>query len=76
MCMLLSCVVGVIIGIVIGYFIRRHHTIGNLRIDHSDTDDYPYVFLEMDSSSGGICWISRQKYIVLKVLVKNYISQE
>jgi hypothetical protein len=74
--MLLSCVIGVIIGTLISYFVRRHYTIGNLRIDNSDIDDSPYMFLEMDSSNGGVRWISKQKYIVLNVLVKDYISHE
>lgn len=74
--MLLSCVIGVIIGVLISYFIRRHYTIGNLRIDNSDIDDGPYMFLEMDSSNGGVGWISKQKYIVLKVLVNDYITHK
>jgi len=78
--MLLSCAIGVIIGVLISYFIRRHYIfinpIGNLRIDNSDIDDGPYMFLEMDSSNGGVEWISKQKYIVLKVLVNNYITHE
>ena len=76
MSMLLSCTIGVIIGFLISYFIRKHYTIGNIRIDNSDINDDPYLFLEMDSSNGGVRWISKQKYIVLKVLVKDYISHE
>ena len=74
--MLLSCAIGVIIGDLISYFIRKHYTIGNLRIDNSDIDDGPYMFLEMDSSNGGVEWISKQKYIVLKVLVNDYITHK
>ena len=74
--MLLSCAIGVIIGFLISYFVRKHYTIGNLRIDNSDINDGPYLFLEMNSSNGGVEWISKQKYIVLKVLVKDYISHE
>lgn len=74
--MLLSCAIGVIIGVLISYFIRRYYTIGNLRIDNSDIDDGPYMFLEMDSSNGGVGWISKQKYIVLKVLVNDYITHK
>ena len=74
--MLLSCAIGVIIGFLISYFVRKYYTIGNLRIDNSDINDGPYLFLEMDSSNGGVEWIIKQKYIVLKVLVKDYISHE
>ena len=74
--MLLSCAIGVIIGVLISYFIRRHYTIGNLRIDNSDINDSSYLFLEMNSSNGGVEWISKQKYIVLKVLVKDYITHK
>ena len=73
----IAIIVCLICGYTLGYSFgnNKRKPIGTLRVDSSDPDG-PYLFLEMDSSNGGVGWISKQKYIVLKVLVKDYISHE
>jgi hypothetical protein len=46
---------------------------GTLRIDSSDPDDGPYLFLEL---SGSPSIIAQKKYVKLKVGTKSYISHE
>lgn len=46
---------------------------GNLRIDQSDPDDRPYMFLELHRSYDKL--ISK-KHVLLKVRKENYISQD
>lgn len=66
-----------ILGLMIGYvskkFVDNIETVGNLRIDNSDPDDGPYLFLELETNPESI---KRKKYITLKVVAKNYISQK
>lgn len=76
MYIMMSCIIGVVVGILANSIVVKNHRIGNLRIDNSDTNDNPYIFLEMDSSTGGTKLISKKKYIVLNVVVKDYISHE
>lgn len=73
---LIFCIVGFIIGLIFSYLIVKHYTIGNLRLDNSDPEEEPYMFLELDSSLHNVNWIGKQKFVVLKVLLKNYISQK
>lgn len=56
------------------YFRRRKNNklIGTLRLDTSD--DTPYLFLELEE--GGMDKIKKNKFVVLKVSLENYISRE
>jgi hypothetical protein len=47
-------------------------SIGNLRIDRSDTDSQ-YLFLELDRGVGDI---SKKEFITLRVKNQNYTSQK
>ncbi len=67
-------VVGIIIGIVFGRQVFRRDVIGSLRVDQSDPDSGPYLFLEL--SHIGANAIYKKKYVVLKVNIKDYISHE
>lgn len=46
--------------------------IGTLRIDTSDPDG-PFMFLELSKDVNAV---ASKKYVVLKVNLKNYISQK
>ena len=46
---------------------------GALRIDRSDPDEAPYIFLELKESPQAL---ERSKYVTLEVIAKNYISQD
>lgn len=60
---------GVVIGIGIAMIIFRAYFIGTLRIDKSDPNEEPYMFLELDKGIGDI---SSKKHIVLRVSTNNY----
>ena len=46
----------------------------HLRVDESDPDSGPYLFLELDRS--GADAIYKQRYVRLRVELKNYISHK
>lgn len=64
---------GIVIGIGISIIIFRAYFIGTLRIDKSDPNEEPYMFLELDKGIGDI---SSKKHVVLRVSTKNYISHK
>lgn len=65
-------VVGVFIGIVFEKS-RRDESIGDLRIDESDPEDGPYLFLELNTRPDNI---KTRKRVTLNVKVENFISQK
>lgn len=65
--------VGIAMGIVLHMVISRIKSVGTLRVDNSDPDDEPYLFLEL---SKDISFIKRKKCVVLKVNLKSYIPHE
>lgn len=69
----LGFITGVIIGCYIHSVFNKEETIGNLRIDESDPDDRPYLFLELEHDPDSI---KRRKRVTLNVRVENYISQK
>ena len=65
--------IGILVGCVVTLFIFRMRSVGSLRIDTSDPDDGPYLFLELLKDVGVVC---QRKYITLKVNTKNFIPHE
>lgn len=65
--------IGVIAGVVLQTVISQLKSAGTLRVDDSDPDDGPYLFLEL---SKNISFIRRKKYVVLKVDPKSYIPHK
>lgn len=65
--------IGAAIGCMVMKFATRKRPIGRLRIDRSDPDDQPYMFLELYKNVGDI---SKQKNVTLEVSNENYISQK
>lgn len=72
---IIGVVLGVVIGCVIGRFVYRSKPIGNLRIDTSDPDDGPYLFLELSSESTPNL-LKLKKYVTLEVKAENYVSHK
>ena len=70
--LILCVIIGVVIGVVFGRQVFRKDTVGSLRVDQSDPDSGPYLFLEL--SHKGVDAIYKKKYVVLKVVLKDYIS--
>ena len=66
---LLGFMVGIVSFLV--YLIVR--SVGTLRVDQSDPTEQPYLFLELDKSVENII---KEKYVLFKVIKKNFISQE
>ena len=51
----------------------ENQSVGHLRIDRSEPDEPPRPFLELHGST--IESISQKKYVMLKVVNKNYLSR-
>ena len=72
---IIALAAGILIGIFVGMVWRgtylKSHAIGALRVDHSDPDG-AYLFLEL---KGDPSYIEKEKYVMLKVKVENFISQ-
>ena len=71
---ILGILIGVAVGLVLARFIFREKTIGSLRIDESDPDSGPYLFLELDDPPSDAFY--EKDYVRLRVDLKNYISQK
>lgn len=75
---IVALVIGVLIGCCIGMVWRgtylKTNSIGNLRVDHSDTDG-GYLFLELNPDQS-LRTIERANYVILRVRVENIVSQK
>jgi hypothetical protein len=65
--------IGVLIGCILTIIIFRTRSVGSLRIDTSDPDDSPYLFLEL---SKDIREIYKKKYVMMKVNFKSFIPHK
>jgi hypothetical protein len=61
-------VLGVLAGIAIAKSTFDKYTAGSLIINTSDSDDGPYLFLDLDEDINSI---SKHKSVTFKILVKN-----
>lgn len=71
--MIIAFLLGVLIGIIIYAIAVKTASVGTLRIDQSDPEDSPYLFLELNKNVG---IITSKKYVIMKVERKNYISHD
>lgn len=72
---LLFCtIIGIIVGVLFGRRVFQKDVVGSLRVDQSDPDSGPYLFLEI--YKGNVEKIMKRKYIKLKVDIKNYTSRK
>lgn len=63
-------------GALVGAFfvhVFKPKTIGYLRVDRSDPDERPYLFLELTE---GLDQVLRQKEVVMKVKIQDYIPHK
>ena len=72
---IIGSIVGILIGILSTWLVFRitRRSMGTLRVDQSDPDDEPYLFLELNSN---VDTIKKQKHVIFDVNVENYISQK
>lgn len=71
--MIIVFLLGVLIGTIIYAIAVKTASVGTLRIDQSDPEDSPYLFLELEK---GLHTFSSKKYVTMKVKRENYISQD
>lgn len=64
---ILICIIVAIIYVKIRYF-------GVLRVDTSDPEEPPYLFFEVSKSMDAI--LKKERFVVLKILPKNYVSHD
>lgn len=74
MSLIIVLLIGVVIGMLISRFIFREKPVGSLRVDESDPDSGPYLFLELDPNNADA--IYKQRYVRLRVELRNYISHK
>lgn len=65
--------IGFLLGGFFMYALYGGEPIGTLRIDTSDPDDGPYLFLELSKNPN---LIRSKKYVTLKVNSNDYISRK
>ena len=66
-------VIGVLFGFIFAVLLQKRKKIGTLRMDRSDPNEAPYLFLELDPD--GMGKINRVKTVVLRVRLENYIPR-
>ena len=76
----MSKITKIILAIIIVFIIflvlsLKQKPIGTLRIDSSDPDDGPYLFLELNQSIADVK-LQDKKFVVLAVDATNYLSQK
>lgn len=79
----IATMLGVLIGLAIGLYIGvsrmqkavENNSVGDLRIDRSIPDDPPRPCLEIYAGNT-IDSISQKKFVILKVINKNYIPRD
>ena len=64
---------GFMVGFFILYIIFCLKSVGSLRIDRSDSEDKPYLFLELYKN---IECLLNEKYVILKINIKNFIPRK
>lgn len=65
--------VGFLVGCVVGVVARRRKPIGSLRVDASDPDDGPYLFLELTKP---VSDVSKRKRVTLTVDTDDYLPRK
>ncbi len=61
------------VGIVVGVAITCQRPAGDLRVDHSDPSDGPYLFLELDTDVRNVM---KKKYVIFRVKIKDFLPQK
>ena len=69
----LYIIIGILIGVVVTVLIFRRHSVGTLQIDTSDPDGPPLMFAKLSKS---VSDVMHKKYVVMRVVVEDIISQK
>lgn len=68
-----AMIIGIAIGFSFGKAKYHQWPIGDLRVDQSDPDSPPQLFLELDKN---VPTVMTKKYVVLRVKVEDFIPHE
>ena len=66
--------VGFIFGLVMSWLLRRGRYAGVLRLNRSDSDEAPYLFLLVEPN-GGMDKIMRGGEVIFKAETKNFVAR-
>ena len=66
--LIIAGLIGIVLGFSIFLIISQKNMIGNLRVDSSDLEDDPYLFLELETD---VKSISRKKYVFMCLATQN-----
>ena len=55
--LMIGLLIGIMVGVLLSRFIFREKPVGSLRVDESDPDSGPYLFLELDRSGADAIYI-------------------
>lgn len=66
-------ITGILVGIGIALFSFGANAIGTLRVDRSDPNEPPYLFVELSEDVGSLM---KKKYVLFKINIKNYIPHK
>lgn len=72
---IITLLCGIVVGVVVTKIVTRPKPIGFLRIDESDPDDGPYLFLELSPDSAPQM-LKKKKYVTMKIKVENFLSHD
>lgn len=70
---MLLCILSFILGLLLGSHRTKTLPVGTLRIDHSEPDEAPLLFLELSTDPR---YIMREKQVVLDISTESYLSQK
>lgn len=78
MWLMIGCIVGIIVEFGISWFILWRHDkkfcVGTLRVDRSDPDEAPYLFLELEQD--GMDKIHKNKTVTFNVDLNSYLPRK
>lgn len=69
----IGLIAGALIGFALAIILKKEKPIGTLRVDRSDPDEAPYLFLELEQN--GMERIRQSKTVVLKVDLNGYLPR-
>ncbi len=64
---------GFALGYAVAKVIMKEEPVGYLRVDTSDPDDGPYMFLELHEDPA---YVMKRKHVTLEINTNNYVSQK
>lgn len=70
----IALIVGIAVGFLAAVLIFHAYEVGTLRIDNSDPDSSPYLFLEVGHGKSHI--LQRSKYVRMKVDIHGYLPRK